>query len=87
LKATYFFGAIEIDGFIDKTNSKSRSTNGFESFAAPTRSRHPRPGPPGDPERAAEAIRSKEAVPLLKRDATQKSPSKITLWCFIPSDP
>ena len=47
------------------------------------RNTKPAPAPtarsPGDPEREAEAIRSKEAVPLLKRDATLKSPSKITL--------
>ena len=31
-----------------------------------TRSRHQRPADPGDPEREAEAIRSKEGIPLLK---------------------
>ena len=31
----HFFGAMQIDGFIEKTNSKSRSMNGFASFAKP----------------------------------------------------
>jgi len=31
----HFFGAMQIDGFIEKTNSKSRSMNGSASFATP----------------------------------------------------
>ena len=50
-----------------KTNSKNKSTTGFTSFAT-LNPRPARSGPliPGDPEREAEAIRSKEGIPLLQ---------------------
>jgi L-2-hydroxycarboxylate dehydrogenase (NAD+) len=67
LKATYFFGAMQIDGFIDKDEFKKQIDEWIRIF----RSTKPAPGTsgpliPGDPEREAEAIRSKEGIPLLK---------------------
>ena len=52
--------------FIEKTNSRNRSINGF-GFRN-TKPAHGINGPliPGAPEREAEAIRSKEGIPLLK---------------------
>jgi len=47
-----------------KMSSKNTSTNGFTSSTTPTR--HQRPVDPGDPEREAEAIRSKKGIPLIK---------------------
>jgi LDH2 family malate/lactate/ureidoglycolate dehydrogenase len=62
----HFFGAIEIDGFIDKNEFKRQIDDWIRVF----RSTKPAPGTngpliPGDPEREAEAIRSKEGIPLL----------------------
>ena len=56
-----------IDGFIDKTSSKNR----FDEWIRVFRNTRPAPGTSGplihgDPERAAEAIRSKEGIPLIK---------------------
>jgi LDH2 family malate/lactate/ureidoglycolate dehydrogenase len=63
----HFFGAIEIDGFIDKDEFKKQIDEWIHVF----RKTKPAPGTngpliPGDPEREAEAIRSKEGIPLLK---------------------
>jgi L-2-hydroxycarboxylate dehydrogenase (NAD+) len=63
----HFFGAIEIDGFIDKDEFKKQIDQWIQVF----RKTKPAPdtnGPliPGDPEREAEAIRSKEGIPLLR---------------------
>ena len=63
----HFFGAMQIDGFIDKDEFKKQIDEWIRIF----RSTKPAPGSsgpliPGDPEREAEAIRSKEGVPLLK---------------------
>jgi LDH2 family malate/lactate/ureidoglycolate dehydrogenase len=63
----HFFGAIEIDGFIDKDEFKKQIDEWIQVF----RKTKPAPGTngpliPGDPEREAEAIRSKEGIPLLK---------------------
>jgi LDH2 family malate/lactate/ureidoglycolate dehydrogenase len=63
----HFFGAMQIDGFIDKDEFKKQIDEWIRVFrntkAAPGTS-----GPliPGDPEREAEAIRTKEGIPLLK---------------------
>ncbi|MEA2658454.1 MAG: hypothetical protein QOF64_1045 [Candidatus Binatota bacterium] len=62
-----FFGAIEIDGFIDKDEFKKQIDDWIQVF----RKTKPAPGTngpliPGDPEREAEAIRSKEGIPLLR---------------------
>lgn len=63
----HFFGAMQIDGFIDKAEFKKQIDEWIRVFrktkAAPGTS-----GPliPGDPEREAEAIRGKEGIPLLK---------------------
>ena len=57
-------GAIEIDGFIDKNEFKKQIDEWIHVF------RNTKPAGlllPGDPEREAEAIRSKEGIPLLKR--------------------
>lgn len=63
----HFFGAIEIDGFIDKDEFKKQIDEWIKVFknTKPAPNTH---GPliPGDPEREAEAIRSKEGIPLLK---------------------
>ena len=58
---------MQIDGFIDKDEFKKQIDEWIRVF----RSTKPAPGTsgpliPGDPEREAEAIRSKEGRPLLK---------------------
>ena len=63
----HFFGAIQIDGFIDKDEFKKQIDEWIHVF----RNTKPAPGTsgpliPGDPEREAEAIRSKEGIPLIK---------------------
>ena len=63
----HFFGAIQIDGFIDKDGFKKQIDEWIRVF----RNTKPAPGTkgpliPGDPEREAEAIRSKEGIPLIK---------------------
>ena len=63
----HFFGAMQIDGFIDKDEFKKQIDDWIHVF----RNTKPAPGTngpliPGDPEREAEAIRSKEGIPLLK---------------------
>jgi LDH2 family malate/lactate/ureidoglycolate dehydrogenase len=57
---------MQIDGFIDKNEFKKQIDEWIRVF----RSTKPAPGTngpliPGDPEREAEAIRSKEGIPLL----------------------
>jgi LDH2 family malate/lactate/ureidoglycolate dehydrogenase len=63
----HFFGALQIDGFIDKDEFKRQIDDWIRVF----RNTKPAPGTsgpliPGDPEREAEAIRSKEGIPLIK---------------------
>ena len=63
----HFFGAMQIDGFIDKDEFKKQIDDWIQVF----RKTKPAPGThgpliPGDPEREAEAIRSKQGIPLLK---------------------
>ena len=63
----HFFGAMEIDGFIDKDEFKKQIDEWIHVF----RNTKPAPGTngpliPGDPEREAEAIRSKDGIPLIK---------------------
>jgi LDH2 family malate/lactate/ureidoglycolate dehydrogenase len=63
----HFFGAMQIDGFIDKNEFKKQIDDWIHVF----RNTKPAPGTsgpliPGDPEREAEAIRSKEGIPLIK---------------------
>jgi L-2-hydroxycarboxylate dehydrogenase (NAD+) len=63
----HFFGALEIDGFIDKDDFKKQ----MDDWIATLRKTKPAPGTtgpviPGDPERAAEGVRSKSGIPLLK---------------------
>jgi LDH2 family malate/lactate/ureidoglycolate dehydrogenase len=63
----HFFGALQIDGFIDKDEFKKQIDEWIKVF----RSTKPAPGTngpliPGDPEREAEAVRSKVGIPLLK---------------------
>ena len=58
---------MQIDGFIDKNEFKKQIDEWIKVF----RNTRPAPGTsgpliPGDPERVAEAIRSKEGIPLLK---------------------
>jgi len=63
----HFFGALEIDGFIDKMEFKNQIDEWINVF----RNTKPAPGTngpliPGDPEREAEAIRGKEGIPLIQ---------------------
>jgi LDH2 family malate/lactate/ureidoglycolate dehydrogenase len=63
----HFFGAMDIDGFIDKLEFKRQIDEWIRVF----RKTKPAPatdGPliPGDPERAAENVRSKQGIPLLQ---------------------
>jgi LDH2 family malate/lactate/ureidoglycolate dehydrogenase len=63
----HFFGAMQIDGFIDKDEFKKQVDEWIRVF------RNTKPGPgtkgplvPGDPEREAETTRSKSGIPLLR---------------------
>lgn len=63
----HFFGAMQIDGFIDKDEFKKQIDEWIRVF----RNTKPAPGTsgpliPGDPEREAAAIRRKEGIPLIK---------------------
>jgi hypothetical protein len=63
----HFFGAMQIDGFIDKDEFVKQIDDWIQVF----RDTKPAPGTngpliPGDPEREAQAIRNKEGIPLLK---------------------
>ncbi|MEO5601071.1 MAG: Ldh family oxidoreductase [Cyclobacteriaceae bacterium] len=63
----HFFGAMEIDGFEDVEVFKKRIDHWIEVF----RSTKPAPGHeavliPGDPEHAAELIRTKNGIPLVQ---------------------
>lgn len=63
----HFFGAMQIDGFIDKDEFKKQIDDWIRVF----RNTKPAPGAngpliPGDPEREAEAIRTKQGIPLLQ---------------------
>jgi L-2-hydroxycarboxylate dehydrogenase (NAD+) len=62
----HFFGALKIDGFIEPDEFKRQVDEWIRVF----RATKPAPGTngpliPGDPEREAEAIRSKQGIPLL----------------------
>lgn len=63
----HFFGALQIDGFIDKVEFKKQIDEWIKVF----RNTKPAPGTngpliPGDPEREAEAIRGKEGILLIQ---------------------
>jgi LDH2 family malate/lactate/ureidoglycolate dehydrogenase len=63
----HFFGAMQIDGFIEKDEFKKQ----IDEWRRVLRNTKPAAGTsgpliPGDPEREAEAIRSKVGIPLLK---------------------
>ena len=63
----HFFGALQIDGFIDRLEFKKQIDDWIHVF----RKTKPAPGTngpliPGDPEREAETTRSKEGIPLIK---------------------
>jgi LDH2 family malate/lactate/ureidoglycolate dehydrogenase len=63
----HFLGALAIDGFIDKAEFKRQIDDWIRIF----RQTKPAPGTngpliPGDPEREAEAVRSKQGIPLLQ---------------------
>jgi len=62
----HFFGAMRIDGFIEADEFKRQ----IDDFVRTFRATKPAPGTdgpliPGDPEREAEKVRSKEGVPLI----------------------
>ena len=63
----HFFGAMQIDGFIDKNEFK-RQIDEWRRVMKATKAAPGTKGPliPGDPEREAEARRSKEGIPLLR---------------------
>jgi LDH2 family malate/lactate/ureidoglycolate dehydrogenase len=63
----HFFGAMQIDAFIDKAEFKKQIDDWIRVF----RSTKPAPGTngpliPGDPEREAEEVRAREGIPVLK---------------------
>jgi len=62
----HFFGALRIDGFIDPDEFKRQIDEWIHVFRL-TRTAPGTPGTiiPGDPEREAEAIRTKQGIPLL----------------------
>jgi L-2-hydroxycarboxylate dehydrogenase (NAD+) len=62
----HFFGALQIAGFIDPDEFKRQIDHWIRTF----RATKPAPGTtgpliPGDPERMAEAVRSREGIPLV----------------------
>jgi L-2-hydroxycarboxylate dehydrogenase (NAD+) len=62
----HFFGAMQIDGFIDRDSFKRQIDDYIRTF----RATKPAPGTngpliPGDPEREAESVRRKNGVPLV----------------------
>ncbi len=62
----HFFGAMQIDGFIDRDSFKRQIDDYIRVF----RATKPAPGAngpllPGDPEREAETLRRKNGVPLV----------------------
>ena len=62
----HFFGSMQIDGFIDPPAFKRQ----IDNLSRTLRATRPAPGTtgplvPGDPERAAEALRRREGIPLL----------------------
>jgi LDH2 family malate/lactate/ureidoglycolate dehydrogenase len=63
----HFFGALEIEGFLDKVEFKKRVDEWIRTFRK-TKPAAGTNGPliPGDPEREAEQIRSRTGVPLSK---------------------
>ena len=63
----HFFGAMDIEGFIDKNEFKKQIDDWVRTFRQ-TKSAPGTPGPliPGDPEREAEAIRKEKGIPLLQ---------------------
>ena len=76
----HFFGAMKIEAFIDVDEFKRQIDDWIQTF----RTTKPQPGTPGvvipgDPEREAESIRSKEGIPLVLpvvkdlRDISQKT--------------
>jgi L-2-hydroxycarboxylate dehydrogenase (NAD+) len=76
----HFFGAMRIDAFIDADEFKTQT----DEYIRTLRASAPAPGSggplvPGDPEREAEAIRSKEGIPLVMpvvedlRDISQRT--------------
>jgi len=63
----HFFGAMQIEGFIDKDEFKKQ----IDEWIRVLRNTTPAPGTlgpliPGDPEREAEVIRTKQGIPLIK---------------------
>ena len=62
----HFFGALRIDGFIDPDEFKRQVDHLVRTFRA-TRPAPGTDGPliPGDPEREAEAVRSRDGIPLI----------------------
>jgi LDH2 family malate/lactate/ureidoglycolate dehydrogenase len=63
----HFFGAMQIEGFIDKEEFKKQ----IDEWIRVMRKTKPAPGTegpliPGDPEREAETVRSKKGIPLIK---------------------
>jgi len=62
----HFFGAMRIDGFIEADEFKRQIDDFIRTFRA-TRPAPGTSGPliPGDPEREAEKVRSKQGVPLI----------------------
>ena len=57
---------MQIDGFIDKGEFQNKSMNGLASFAKSNPLPARTAAHPSDPEREAEAVRSKEGIPLLE---------------------
>src|SRR5246500_1536480 len=76
----HFFGAMQIDGFIDRDSFKRQIDDYIRTFRA-TKPAHGTNGPllPGDPEREAEKWRRENGVPLVLpvveelRDISQKT--------------
>jgi L-2-hydroxycarboxylate dehydrogenase (NAD+) len=59
----HFFGALQIDGLIDKPNSKKNRRMVSRLSQNPPADTS---GPLIDPEREAEAVRREEGIPLIK---------------------
>lgn len=81
----HFFGAMQIEGFIDTTEFKRQIDDMVRTF----RATKPAPGQaavllPGDPEREAEAERAKNGIPLV--DAVTQDLRRISTATGIPLD-
>ena len=83
----HFFGAMQIDGFIDADEFKGQIDHWVRTFRA-TKAAPGTDGPliPGDPERAAEADRRQNGIPLAPNVVAQLSELATELQLDFPGE-